>query len=258
MPSFCGLHIHLSHRGGCKSSAQPDPIVNSTWKPPRPPREDGPYGLPVRPYPPVRSPLRHASPQVSRDRRPSDPGCSIRSVIPLTLAEQFDERYPEVMAPVPVPPRLFRDAAGTQNHVTHESLRRGSDPDWASTPRQRKLSTENWVLTGEYPRYGPASRPPVALSSLRDRAPRSTSRASRRTAPGLPQPRDTETGRVSSAGRGGGEWGLPDTRPPSRPLPRTPPVPLTPVVTEFHDASRYYSPGDEPIYFLPESLSPVS
>ncbi|RYP18750.1 hypothetical protein DL765_003772 [Monosporascus sp. GIB2] len=245
MSIFCGLPIQRrSHSKRSKSPAEPRPSV-STWSPPRPPREDGHFGLPpppsppmrpcasrplspraVRPYPPARSPLRHKSERLPRGQRPSDLGHTLSAGPAVT--GQFRERSPDVVEKQLPPMPLRRSSHSIADYVVRE-----------------------------LPRYGRDSRPPVSGGSFWVRSPHSHSTPLYHPQPISPQRRDPETESERRMKRRSERWGPPPTPPPSRPLPVIPQTYLTPSPRESRGAVRPYPSDNEPIYFAPKFHSVI-
>lgn len=209
MPVICGIHIHRNSHRHCRKSVVQEEVQVSPWTPARPPREDGPFGLPppaLPPYPPARSPLRHRS-----------------------------ERSAAVRAqPIPV------SCSGEDEHTTlgncasHGFVSRFNTSHVCRAyhhPAENCVASSSSSRDGVYPRYGPNSRPPAALSRYGE----GTTRKPRKK-------------------RRNESFGSPSTLPLNKPLPKTPQVQLAPVVPEWQKSPRQYLAGDEPIYFVPISF----
>ena len=196
MPSICGYTIRLCvcrSRRSSSSKSSEKPIIHNVniWKPPRPSRDDGLFGvpkeLPLPPpkeppapeistapaqlYPPVRSPLRHKSERLPRGKNPVNLGRS------MSVGGYFDssDDYPEDAAPAPLRPKQRSNSVETASIVLCD---RPSGANIAPRIcRSTEVPAQNDVAP-QQPRYGPNSRPPVTRS--RENLKHSSSTAKRR------------------------------------------------------------------------------
>ena len=264
MPSFCGISIHRTrgHSSSTKSSAKPITHNVNVWKPPRPSRDDGLFGVPTelpippkdRPapeissapaqlYPPVRSPLRHRSERLPRERHPVDLGRS------MSVGGYFEcgDHYAEIMAPAPLRPTKRSNSVETANINSCETCRYGANTD-SRSHRPTEYSAHNGVVP-EQPRYGPNSRPPVTRRqgnlqhSTSVRKIHNNGEASVQIAP-------IESGRQSRLGMRS-ECGFPEPFTPSWALSGSPGTRAhhsTPPVSDFYRESLE---NDRPLFFMP-------
>lgn len=267
MPIFCGIHVHLSHRCGCQNQNQAPVIYKVTCKPPRPRREDGPFGLPLelpqelpreppqelpleRPYPPSRSLLRHKTKRFSRDQRPSDRRRS-RSLAERVkeLPDIYPGQYPVIVAPVPRQSGQVKfsveDTSTTANTYTLPT-------SIFSTNIRKTSPTKADTVSKLCPRYGPDSRPPIRLAKWEVNYNASHSCYNCVHEP----PKQRTTKEASTKQCKPSCEGIESTL--NKPLPKSPQVQLAQVTVGWHEFSRHLRPEDEPIYFVPVSYSPFS
>lgn len=255
MPVFCGIHVHFNHRCGCQKPTQVE--SKATWKPSRPHREDGPFGLPLelpqerpeelqeeRPCPPSRSALRHLNAnRVPRDQRPSDLRRS-RSVGP-SFAERVKklcpDRYPGIVSPTPRKPSRISYPIKDENTEPGSVFARNH---FLKTPAKTDAARE------VYPRYGPDSRPPIALDRWEAKYSTSHNLSYHNQTQEHPRQRIKEPNPKHSKTRNESSGPSQTTLLLNKPLPQTPQVKLTQVTIGWQGPT---GPEDEPIYFVPVS-----